>query len=88
MNGNFELAIQLLIVGMLTVFAVLFIVIFIGNTIIRFVNKYMPETVATITKKSLQQSTNSIDPKKMSAIVSAIQVVTQEKGKVVKVEKI
>ena len=38
-----EQAFTLMIVGMITVFAVLGLVISMGNALIRFVNKYVPE---------------------------------------------
>jgi|APHig6443717817_1056837.scaffolds.fasta_scaffold39546_2 oxaloacetate decarboxylase gamma subunit len=86
MDGKMDLAFQLLGIGMLTVFAMLFLVVFIGNMIILFVNKYAPEEEAVI---PLRKSTEDvIDPKKMSAIISAVQTVTGGKGKVVKVEKV
>lgn len=86
MDGKMDLAFQLLGIGMLTVFAMLFLVVFIGNMIILFVNKYAPEEEAVIPLKKSAQDV--IDPKKMSAIISAVQTVTGGKGKVVKVEKV
>lgn len=87
MNNNFEFALQLLGVGMLTVFLILFLVVFIGNMIIRFVNKYMPEAQKK-TSVSTRKSTTEIDSGKMAAIVAAVQMVTSGKGKVVKIEKV
>ena len=85
MDGKMDLAFQLLGIGMLTVFAMLFLVVFIGNMIILFVNKYAPEEEAVI---ALRKSTEDvIDPKKMSAIISAVQTVTGVNGKLVKAEK-
>jgi len=85
MSENFQLALQLLGVGMITVFAILFLVVFIGNSIIRFVNRFVgEELVVAPPKKEVQQV---IDQQKMAAIVSAVQIVTQGKGRVVKVEK-
>ena len=85
MNGNFEIALQLLGVGMLTVFLILFIVVFLGNVIIRFVNKFLPPAQP---KLAVSKTTNTgIDSGKMAAIVAAVQAVTNGKGKVVKVEK-
>lgn len=84
--SNMEVALQLLGVGMVTVFLILFLVVLIGNTIIRFINRFMPEKEkhahATITPSSV------INPRQMSAIVAAIQQVTNGKGKVVNIEKV
>jgi oxaloacetate decarboxylase (Na+ extruding) subunit gamma len=87
MEESLGSAFKLLYVGMLTVFAVLFLVVFIGNMIIRFTNKYVQETEKVPVAKN-GASQLSIDPQKMAAIVSAISIVTQGKGKVEKVEKI
>lgn len=82
---NFDLALQLLGIGMLTVFTILFLVVFLGNLIIRFVNRYIPVT-ETVSKIASSNS-SSIDSKKIAAIVSAVQIVTSGKGKVVNIEK-
>lgn len=86
MNSNLEIALQLLITGMVTVFLILFLVVFIGNMIIRFVNKYIPETENT--KQGSVRSNNEVDATKMAVISSTVQLVTGGKGKVVKVEKL
>ena len=84
--NNLQLALQLLLVGMVTVFFILFLVVTIGNIIIQFINKFLPEAS---TKKAVAPVTqNSVDEKKMAAIVSAVQIITKGKGKVVNVEKI
>ena len=86
MESNFDLALQLLGVGMLTVFFILFIVVFLGNIIIQFVNRFIPQ--AEIVTAQPKTTTSAIDQKKMAAIVAAVQIVTEGKGKVVNVEKI
>lgn len=85
MDSNFELALELLGIGMITVFSVLFLVVFVGNMIVKVVNRYMPE-VQVVTQK--RQSSSAINVNTMAAIVAAIQSVTHGKGKVVKVEKV
>ena len=87
MESNFDLALELLGVGMLTVFFILFIVVFLGNMIIQFVNRYIPQ-VQTIPTTPSSSRSSTIDPNKMAAIVAAVQIVTDGKGKVVNVEKI
>jgi len=77
---------ELLAIGMLTVFIILTLVVVTGNLIIRFVNRFIPEAK----KKKVVQKLSSIgiDSKKMAAIVSAVQIVSKGKGKVVNVEKV
>ncbi len=86
MSESMSVALQLLFVGMLTVFAVLFLVVGIGNGIIRFVNRFMPEEekIALAAKST----SDSIDPKKVAAITSAVSTLTKGKGKVMNIEKI
>ena len=48
---HMTLGLQLLIVGMLTVFAILLIVIFGGKLLINVVNMFAPEEVASAKKR-------------------------------------
>jgi len=83
-NPDYQLAITLLLVGMLTVAFILILVVLFGNLLIRFVNKYFPEEVKVITPKR----SSTLDSRKVSAIVAAVDVFTRGKGKVNKIEKI
>ncbi|MBN2806960.1 MAG: OadG family protein [Prolixibacteraceae bacterium] len=85
MNSNFEIALELLGMGMLTVFLILFLVVFIGYALIRIVNRFIPaeEAVVSFQRTDEQQ----IPAGKMAAIVAAVQNVTLGKGHVVKIEK-
>jgi len=85
MSENFELALQLLGIGMLTVFTILLLVIIIGNTIIKFVNKYIPAAPKVVSSQG--GSSNGISSGKMTAIVAAVQMATNGNGKVTSIEK-
>ena len=85
--GDIGFALQLMGIGMVTVFLILSLVVLIGNLIIRFVNKYLPEEIS----KKVQQVTNhagEFNRKKVAAIVSAVKIVTEGKGRVTKIEKL
>jgi oxaloacetate decarboxylase gamma subunit len=85
--GDMGFALQLMGIGMVTVFVILCLVVLLGNLIIRFVNKYLPEEVS----KKVQQVTNQageFNRKKIAAIVSAVKIVTEGKGHVTKIEKL
>ena len=85
--GDIGFALQLMGIGMITVFIILSLVVLIGNTIIRVVNKYLPEEVS----KKIQQvttQTEGFNKKKVAAIVSAVKIVTEGKGRVTKIEKL
>ena len=72
---NIETAILLMVVGMATVFVILLIVIYLGKLLITLVNKYAPEEVAPAKQETPRGP-------------AAVNVVTQGKGKVTKVEKL
>jgi len=77
-------AISIMFVGMITVFFILFLIVGIGNFIIRLSNKYLPEEVAvTKVKKTNEPSNNTL-----AAITAAIDIATQGKGKVTNIKKI
>lgn len=82
-----EQAFTLMIVGMITVFAVLGLVIAMGNALIRFVNKYVPEVEAPAPKAAAPASA-AIAPDVKSAIELAVAKITSNKGRIEKIEKI
>ena len=86
MNEVFSTAFMLLAVGMITVFTILALVVFFGNVLISVVNKYFPEE--NIAKVVSQTTHRSIDPRKMAAIVSAIDVVSEGRAKVTSITKV
>ncbi|MBN1768779.1 MAG: OadG family protein [Prolixibacteraceae bacterium] len=86
MSDNFELALQLLGIGMATVFTILFLVILIGDGIIKFVNRFLPEAQKPV-KQARATSSAVISSSKMAAIVSAVQIVTNGKGRITSIEK-
>ncbi|MBK8808003.1 MAG: OadG family protein [Bacteroidales bacterium] len=84
-----EQAFLLLLVGMISVFASLFIVVFVGNLIILFVNKYVPEEVKVVRKSEfVQQNSQSIPASKVAAISTAVSLITGGRGVVTKIEKV
>ena len=84
---NLETAFLLMVVGMATVFVILLIVIYLGKLPISLVNKYAPEEVVSV-KQTSSQAPVPIPGNILAAITAAVNVVTQGKGKVTKVEKL
>ncbi|MCQ2959167.1 MAG: OadG family protein [Bacteroidales bacterium] len=78
-------ALFLMVVGMVMVFIILLLVVVLGNVIIRFVNRFVPEEEV---KAKTNQVAPTIDPKIYAAICSAVSTVTAGKGSVVEVKKI
>lgn len=79
-------ALQLMIIGMSTVFSVLLLVILLGNLLIRVINKYIPEEESKIS--NTENKSTLIDPSVVQAIQVAVAKMTNGKGKVEKIEKI
>ena len=84
---NLETAFLLMVVGMATVFVILLIVIYLGKLLISLVNKYAPEEVVSV-KQTSSQAPVPMPGNILAAITAAVNVVTQGKGKVTKVEKL
>ncbi|NDV60001.1 OadG family protein [Bacteroides sp. 519] len=82
---NFQTGLLLMVVGMVTVFAILLIVINLGKLLIFLVNKYAPEEVVAAKQKATGPA--PIQPNIVAAITAAVNVVTHNKGKIVKIEK-
>jgi len=86
---NLPEAFKLLVVGMLTVFCILLIVIYFGKLLIALVNKYAPEEIAKPAKAALKSTPSAaVDQQTMSIIQAAVSQLTGGKGKVSKVEKV
>lgn len=82
-------ALQLMVVGMLTVFCILLIVIGIGNLLIKLVNKYAPEEV--VAKKPIAAVTGAaqqVDATVKAVIDATIAQITEGKGHASKITKL
>lgn len=83
---NLNTGLLLMVVGMVTVFLILLVVIYLGKLLIYLVNKYAPEEVV-VSKQRAGSAPAPIAPHILAAITAAVNVVTHNKGKIVKVEK-
>ncbi|WP_020532774.1 OadG family protein [Flexithrix dorotheae] len=87
MEGEFGSALMLLVVGMVTVFSILFLVVIFGKLLISTVNKYFPAPeIQPISTPS--HSSDLISAGKMAAIVAAVDIVSDGKANINKVEKL
>ena len=85
---HMTLGLQLLIVGMLTVFAILLIVIFGGKLLIKFVNMVAPEEVVSAKKKLATTATGVVDPSTMAILQEVVKQVTGGKGRLESAKKV
>ena len=86
MDEGFSTALMLLAVGMITVFTILALIVIFGNILISLVNKFIPET--KVSKMVSMVAQGAIEPRKMAAIVSAVDIVTEGKAKVTSITKV
>ncbi len=73
----------LMLIGMLTVFAVLMIIILLGNLLIKTVNRFFPEEV-----KPIVNAVQTIDSNVQEAINKAILTISGGKKAAQKIEKL
>ncbi len=96
MNTNIQTALLVFLVGMTVVFIVLCIVVLTGKTLIYLVNKFGPVSSKNSIKKGdfiplLNDNISSksgLNKKKLAAIISTVEIVTQGRGKVLNIEKV
>ena len=82
-------ALQLMVVGMLTVFCVLLIVIGLGTLLIKLVNKYAPEeAVAKKPIAAAMSSVQQVDATVKAVIDAAVSQITGGKGRAQKITKL
>ena len=85
---NMNTALGLLMVGMVTVFIILSLVLVIGNLVIRLTNRFIPVAEPGEGKPANGGAAGrKANPKKLAAIVAAVDVVTRGKGHVDSIEK-
>lgn len=80
---NFIYALELMGIGMGTVFVVLILVIELGKALIAIVNKIAPDEE----KPQPKAATAAVMPNVAQAIAQAVNMITGGKGKVDKIEK-
>lgn len=92
---NLGLGFQLMVVGMLTVFAILLIVIYGSTLLIAIVNQFAPEKSVTPKKQMAAQQNaailstdTSIDAATMEILQQAVAQITQGKGRLANVQKL
>ena len=81
-------ALQLLLVGMITVFLVLLIVIFLGKALIWAVNKWAPEETGVEKAAPAAKAVAAIDATTKAIIDATISQITGGKGRATKITKL
>lgn len=84
---NLGIGVELMIVGMLTVFCILLIVINLGKILIKIVNRIAPEEVVA-PKKAAAAAPVAIDATTMAILEQTVSQITGGKGHVASAKKI
>ena len=82
------IGLHLLVVGMLTVFAILLIVIYGGKLLIKLVNVIAPEEVASAKKKVNGATSGAVDASTMAILQEVVKQITGGKGRVESARKV
>ena len=85
MESTLSNALLLLVVGMSTVFVILFLVVTGGNLLIKLINK-VEVASPEVPFARIQQDT--IEPAKVAIIAATVEAITHGKGRVDKIEKL
>ena len=78
---------------MITVFAILSLVVFTGQILIKITNKYAPPQIANANVSNspitqIPSTSNTINKKKLAAIIGTVDHLTHGKGRIEKIEKL
>jgi oxaloacetate decarboxylase gamma subunit len=79
-------AFKLMLTGMGTVFFILIMVVLLGNAIIRITNKFSVDRAGQVA--GLEHIKLGVEPAKVAAIISAVEITTKGKGKVTSIQKL
>lgn len=83
---NIGIGLELMVVGMATVFLILLIVIYGGKILIRVVNKLAPEEI--IPNKKATPTGTAIDGTTMAVLQQVVSQITGGKGKITSAKKV
>ena len=82
MSPDISISLTLLVIGMITVFLVLLLVVVTGNILIAIVNRFIGEGEAKSNKISPSTSSN-----KVAVITAAVEAFTEGQGHIKKIQK-
>lgn len=82
---NIQEALLLLLIGMIMVLIVLSLVVGLGNLLIRLTNRYVKDDKDV--QSHFGASRTDKNPKKIAAIIAAVDIATQGQGKINSINK-
>lgn len=82
MSEEFQKALVLLVIGMITVITILLLVVLSASLLIKLVNKFGPEPQIKQKKKA-----GKIDSKKLAVLAAVVEHITEGKGVITDIKK-
>jgi len=86
MEANMQTALLLMMIGMVTVFAILLLVVLCSKLMIIIINTYFQELI-DIEPLPHPSRGHMHDPKKISIIIAAVEAITAGKGRIKEIRK-
>lgn len=83
---NLQTGLMLMVVGMVTVFAILLIIIYLSQLLIKFVNRVAPEE--EVQHKHVDNNDKGVDALTKEIILAAVAQVTGGKGTIASIERL
>lgn len=87
MESNISAALELLLIGMITVFVVLLLVVATGNLLIRLVNRLSGEEKPPAPPSQGRPTVGDTDPKTIAALTAAVAAATQNQGHIESIKR-
>jgi len=85
MNGDLTTAVNLMVIGMITVAIILLLVVLTARLLIKLINKYGPAPV--LKEKKTSQTTSTIDAKQLAVLAAVVEHITGGKGVIKEITK-
>ena len=86
LNVDLQMALLVMGIGMITVFAILTLVVISGQLLIRIVNHYNPPPAVLPTPKPVPLQQNDISPATIAVLTATVEAFTAGRGTIMAIE--
>ncbi len=81
MGEEFQIALYLLVIGMITVITILLLVVLSANLLIKLINRFGPEP------KVIDKQAGMLEAKKLAVLTAVVEHITKGKGVITEIKK-
>jgi len=85
MNGDLTTAVNLMVIGMITVAIILLLVVLTARLLIKLINKYGP--APQLVEKKVTKNKSGIDSKQLAVLAAVVEHITSGKGVIKEITK-